>query len=153
MDMLMSGVGIGFNTAWKGENVTIPDKAHRLPFVIPDSREGWVTSVRLLIESYTKGGAWFSFDYDDIRPEGSPIRGFGGTASGPEPLQQLHKHIKNYLDAYCQGRHDQTRTVADIMNAIGICVVAGNVRRSAEISLGSIDDRTFLELKDYKKNP
>jgi ribonucleoside-diphosphate reductase alpha chain len=39
------------------------------------------------------------------------------------------------------------------MNAIGVCVIAGNVRRSAEILLGSVDDRTFLELKDYKKNP
>ncbi|MGB5965777.1 MAG: fused protease/ribonucleoside-triphosphate reductase [Sulfurimonadaceae bacterium] len=153
MDMLMCGVGVGFNTAWKGENTTMPDKSSPLLFIIPDSREGWVASVRLLIESYTKGGAWFSFDYDTIRPEGSPIRGFGGTASGPEPLQQLHKRIESYLDAYCHGKIDQTRTVADIMNAIGVCVVAGNVRRSAEISLGSIDDRTFLELKDYTKNP
>lgn len=39
------------------------------------------------------------------------------------------------------------------MNAIGICVVAGNVRRSAEIALGSVNDKTFLELKDYTKNP
>jgi ribonucleoside-triphosphate reductase len=153
MDMLMCGVGVGFNTAWKGEGVTMPDKSRPAPFVIPDSREGWVASVRLLIESYTKGGAWLRFDYGAIRPEGSPIRGFGGTASGPEPLKQLHGRIEGYLDAYCRGESDQTRTVADIMNAIGVCVIAGNVRRSAEILLGSVDDRTFLELKDYKKNP
>jgi len=153
MDMLMSGVGVGFNTAWQGENVTMPDKLRPIPFIIPDSREGWVASVRLLIESYTKGGAWFSFDYDTIRPEGSPISGFGGTASGPAPLQQLHERVEEYLDSYCQGTIDQTRTVADIMNAIGACVVAGNVRRSAEISLGSVEDETFLELKNYEKNP
>ncbi len=153
MDMLMCGVGVGFNTAWKGDKVRMPDKSRPIPFVIPDSREGWVASVRLLIESYTKGGTWFSFGYDSIRSEGSPIRGFGGTASGPEPLKQLHKRIESYLDAYCYGKIDQTRTVADIMNAIGICVVAGNVRRSAEIILGSVEDLTFIELKDYKKNP
>ena len=153
MDMLMCGVGVGFNTAWKGENVAMPDKARPVPYVIPDSREGWVASVRLLIDSYTKRGAWFAFDYSEIRPEGSVIHGFGGTASGPAPLMELHGRIENYLDSYCQGKIDQTRCVADVMNAIGACVVAGNVRRSAEISLGSVDDRTFLELKDYTKNP
>jgi len=153
MDMLMCGVGVGFNTAWKGENVTMPDKSRPITFVIPDSREGWVASVRLLIESYTKGGAWFRFDYSSIRPEGSPIKGFGGTASGSEPLKELHGRIEKYLDDYCHHSYDQTRTVADIMNAIGACVVAGNVRRSAEIALGDVDDETFLELKNFEKNP
>jgi len=152
MDMLMCGVGIGFNTAWKGKNVSVPDKKTPVPYVIPDSREGWVSSVRLLIDSYTKGGTWFTFDYSRIRPEGSPIHGFGGTASGPEPLKKLHGR-ERYLDSYCKGMIDKTRCVADVMNAIGACVVAGNVRRSAEIALGSVDDRTFLELKDYAKNP
>ena len=153
MDMLMRGVGVGFNTAWRGENVTMPDKSRPITFVIPDSREGWVASVRLLIESYTRGGAWFAFDYDTIRPKGSPIKGFGGTASGPDPLKELHRRIEKYLDDYCHGIHDRTRTTADIMNAIGACVVAGNVRRSAEIALGSVDDGTFLDLKYFEKNP
>jgi len=153
MDMLMCGVGVGFNTVWKGENVSIPDKAKTTHFVIPDSREGWVTSVRLIIESFTKSGAWFSFDYSKIRPKGSVIHGFGGTASGPDPLKELHERIENYLENYCKGIIDQTRCTADVMNAIGACVVAGNVRRSAEIALGSVDDKTFLELKDYTKNP
>lgn len=153
MDMLMCGVGVGFNTAWKGENVTMPDKSRPTLFLIPDSREGWVSSVRLLIESYTKNGSWVAFDYKAIRPEGSPISGFGGTASGAEPLKELHQRIEHYLDDYVHNKTDQTRTVADIMNAIGACVVAGNVRRSAEISLGSVDDESFLELKDYKKYP
>lgn len=33
------------------------------------------------------------------------------------------------------------------------CVVAGNVRRSAEIALGFADDQDFLELKDWNVNP
>jgi len=153
MDMLMCGVGVGFNTAWNGTGVTIPDKTDPVIYVIPDSREGWAESVQLLIESYTKKGTWFSFDYSKIRPEGSPIRGFGGTASGPAPLKELHGRIESYLDNYCQKKSDKTRCIADIMNAIGTCVVAGNVRRSAEIILGSVHDNTFLELKDYRKNP
>ncbi len=153
MDMLMCGVGVGFNTAWQGHNVVIPDKTKPVAHTIPDSREGWAESVKLLIESYTKKTTWFSFDYSAIRPEGSPIHGFGGTASGPAPLKELHKRIETYLDDYCLGKIDKTRCVADVMNAIGVCVVAGNVRRSAEIALGSIDDKSFLELKDYRKNP
>jgi len=153
MDMLMCGVGVGFNTVWKGKNVSRPDKVKTAHFVIPDSREGWVTSVRLLIESFTKRGTWFTFDYSKIRPKGSIIHGFGGTASGPDPLKELHERIENYLVNYCKGKIDQTRCTADVMNAIGACVVAGNVRRSAEIALGSVDDNTFLELKDYTKNP
>jgi len=125
MDMLMCGVGVGFNTAWKGENVAMPDKTRPVPYLIPDSREGWVASVRLLIESYTKRGTWFAFDYSKIRPEGSVIHGFGGTASGPAPLKELHERIENYLDNYYKGVIDQTRCVADVMNAIGACVVAG----------------------------
>lgn len=153
MDMLMCGVGVGFNTAWSGKNVAIPDKSDPVQYIIPDSREGWAESVKLLIESYTDQGSWFSFDYSKIRPEGSPIHGFGGTASGPEPLKILHKRIETYLDDYCHKKSDKTRCVADIMNAIGSCVIAGNVRRSAEIAMGSVEDKTFMELKDYKKNP
>ncbi|UFS61829.1 fused protease/ribonucleoside-triphosphate reductase [Sulfurimonas sp. HSL-3221] len=153
MDMLMCGVGVGFNTAWKGRGTAVPDKSRPVPFVIPDSREGWVASVRLLIESYTRGGAWFTFDYDMIRPAGAPIRGFGGTASGPEPLKTLHRRIESYLDAFCAGETDATRCTADIFNAIGACVVAGNVRRSAEIALGSAEDESFLSLKDYERFP
>lgn len=153
MDMLMCGVGVGFNTVWKGNNVSLPDKSSSICYVIPDSREGWVASVRLLIESFTKKGAWFTFDYSQIRPEGSPIHGFGGTASGPSPLIELHERIENYLENYCIGKIDKTRCTADVMNAIGVCVVAGNVRRSAEIALGSVDDSTFLDLKDYRINP
>jgi len=153
MDMLMCGVGVGFNTAWKGDNVSVPDKSSTTCYVIPDSREGWVTSVRLLLESFTKNGPWYTYDYSKIRPKGSPIHGFGGTASGPEPLKELHQRIENYLENYCNSRIDHTRCTVDIMNAIGVCIVAGNVRRSAQMALGSLNDPTFLELKDYTKNP
>ena len=37
--------------------------------------------------------------------------------------------------------------VADICNLIGKAVVAGNVRRSAELALGSNDDQDFISMK------
>lgn len=153
MDMLMCGVGVGFNTAWRGEGAAMPDKTAPETFCIPDSREGWTASVRMLIGSYTEGGRWPCFDYRAIRPEGAPIRGFGGRASGPGPLKQLHERIESYLDCFCSGESDATRCTVDIFNAIGACVVAGNVRRSAQIALGSVGDETFLNLKNYTLHP
>ena len=152
MDMLMSGVGVGFNTAWRGDAAK-PDKSAPKLYAIDDSKEGWVKSVRLLLESYCSGGPFYRFDYSRIRPAGSPIHGFGGTASGPEPLKELHDRLEGIMDRYCDGEIDATRCTVDVFNAIGVCVVAGNVRRSAEIALGSPHDETFLHLKDYGRFP
>lgn len=38
------------------------------------------------------------------------------------------------------------------MNKIGVCVVSGNVRRTAEIAIGSPFDKNYLKLKDYRYN-
>jgi adenosylcobalamin-dependent ribonucleoside-triphosphate reductase len=47
-----------------------------------------------------------------------------------------------------------TRTdIADIGNLIGRCVVSGNVRRSAEILIGDINDQDFLNLKNAERFP
>ena len=40
----------------------------------------------------------------------------------------------------------------DIFNAIGRCVVSGNVRRSAEIMFGEATDEEFLQLKNPEIN-
>ena len=39
------------------------------------------------------------------------------------------------------------------MNLIGKCVVAGNVRRTAEIVFGEADSQEYLDLKNYEVNP
>lgn len=49
--------------------------------------------------------------------------------------------------------YDTVRLKTDLANAIGCCVVAGNVRRSAEIAVAPIDDDTFADLKNYKMYP
>ncbi len=42
MDMLMHGVGVGFNTVWKGCTKVSSDTSKSVKFVVQDSREGWV---------------------------------------------------------------------------------------------------------------
>jgi hypothetical protein len=45
------------------------------------------------------------------------------------------------------------KDIADIGNMIGVCVVSGNVRRSAELLIGQIDDQEFLNLKNAEMFP
>ena len=92
------------------------------------------------------------FDYSAIRPEGMPLKTFGGVSSGPRPLRELHDTIRGLLEKQVGSVMD-SRTIVDLFNLIGKCVVSGNVRRSAEIAFGEADDETFLDLKDYEKNP
>jgi len=92
------------------------------------------------------------FNYDLIRPLGAPIKGFGGTASGPAPLIQLHKQIR----AVVGGRAGETldsRAIVDVVNLIGTCVVSGNVRRSATLALGNSQDEDFMNLKNSEVFP
>lgn len=150
MDALMLGVGVGWDTLGKDKNIIIhgPELGNGRVFVIPDSREGWADSVRLLINSYLKPGqAKIVFDYSNIRPYGTPIKGFGGTASGPDPLIHIHNKMSEIFEVEI-GETLGSRLIADLMNLIGTCVVAGNVRRSAELGMGQPDDEDFINLKN-----
>jgi len=154
MDASMLGVGVGFDTKGEGKIIVRSPNLNRQKeiFIISDSREGWVESVKLLIESYFLGTAVIEFDYSIIRKSGLPIKGFGGISSGPECLIELHKNIRNTLDKNI-GDPISVRTIVDLQNYIGKCVIAGNVRRTAEIVFGSYENEEYLDLKNYNVNP
>lgn len=159
-DALMLGVGVGFDTKWKGLGDTKEERKKHKPnkkevkkYIIPDSREGWVESLRLLIRAYTHKEPFPEFSYSKIRKAGAPIKGFGGVSSGPKYLKDLHDSVELLFDNYINKRFDETRLIVDLMNYIGVCVIAGNVRRAASLAIGSIKDEVFLNLKNYEKNP
>ena len=154
MDASMLGVGVGFDTKGAGEIVVkgVDKDRDEQTYEIPDTREGWVESLKLLLESYFHGQASMMFDYTKIRPAGEPIAGFGGVSSGHEPLKEVHEEIRKVLDKN-SGEPITVTTIVDIMNLIGKCVVAGNVRRTAEIVFGEPDSEEYLDLKNYKVNP
>ena len=154
MDASMVGVGVGFDTKGAESFVVRGPKEDREPelYKIPDTREGWVESVRRLLDSYFLGITPVEFTYDKIRPEGAPIKGFGGVSSGYKPLEEVHKLLCETLDKNV-GEPISVTTIVDIMNMIGKCVVAGNVRRTAEIVFGDPESEEYINLKNYKKNP
>jgi ribonucleoside-triphosphate reductase (thioredoxin) len=151
MDMSMLGVGVGFDTKGKDKIYIIePEGAPEL-ITVEDTREGWVEAISCLIDSYMDEGSYpVEIDTRNIRAYGEPIRGFGGVASGPEPLIHGFKGIRDIL----RNRTNDFLTstdIVDIMNIIGKIVVAGNVRRTAEITFGTIDDVNFMEMKHWDK--
>jgi ribonucleoside-triphosphate reductase len=154
MDASMLGVGVGFDTKGAGEvMIKLPNPNRGIEeYVIPDTREGWVESLRLLLEAYFHGTAEIQFDYSLIRPAGTVIKGFGGVSSGHEPLKEIHEEIRKVLNTNV-GEPITVTTIVDIMNLIGKCVVAGNVRRTAEIVFGDAYDDEYLDLKNYEVNP
>jgi ribonucleoside-triphosphate reductase len=154
MDALMLGIGVGFDTLGQDKQMSIyaPTEPASV-YEIPDTREGWVESVRLLINSFLRQNQPVQeFTYDLIRPLGAPIKGFGGVASGPQPLIDLHTRIRNVIGSRA-GEALDSRAIVDLVNLIGTCVVSGNVRRSATLALGKPEDEGFINLKNPEVFP
>ena len=154
MEASMLGVGVGFDDKGADKDFMIyePTKTAVIE-VIEDSREGWRDATVALINSYLRPDQNpIEFDYSQIRPLGTPIKTFGGTASGPAPLIKLHDAIRKIFNGR-NGEKLSRKDIADIGNLIGVCVVSGNVRRSAELLIGRIDDQDFLNLKNASVFP
>jgi ribonucleoside-triphosphate reductase len=153
MEASMLGIGVGFDDKGSDKDFNIYKPLDKVFVdVIADDRESWARATGDLINSYLKPDQpTIEFDYSLIRPYGSPIATFGGTASGPEPLIKLHKKIKKMFEGR-GGEKLTTVDIADMGNLIGVCVVSGNVRRSAELFIGR-NTEDFLNLKNPEVFP
>jgi ribonucleoside-triphosphate reductase (thioredoxin) len=162
MDMLALGSGVGYNIQHKYVDKLPPVKPwFKAPtrvdhggadFIIPDSREGWVKflgktlKAAFLSEAPEKGT--FTYSTQAVRGKGTPIKGFGGVASGPEDLCWGIGKISELLEKR-HNRKIRPIDALDMMNIIGYIIVAGNVRRSAQIAIGDPDDVEFLLAKRW----
>ena len=157
MDMLMLGSGVGYSI--KKEHVyTLPKVKNKIKivrqddssadFIVPDTREGWVKLLGKVLKAHFYSGLGFSYSTVLIRGKGAPIKGFGGVASGPEDLCWGIEQISNVLNRR-SNKKVKPIDCLDIMNIIGKIVVAGNVRRSAQISIGDSDDLEYLRAKRW----
>lgn len=153
MFILMSGGGVGFSVERKYVNKwqKVPEVLINVPehkIVVEDSREGWAQSIIELFD-HLYNGIIPSIDYSKIRPAGAILHTFGGYASGPEPLKELHKTIiETFLEA--RGRKLKPIELYDMAVAVANCVVAGGSRRSATISFSDFDDEEMKHAKDGK---
>ena len=143
------GIGVGFDTRGAGKLEIMTPTEEEATFVVPDNREGWAESVGKLLETYFfKNRPTLKFDYSEVRPAGTPLKRFGGRASGPGPLIELHESIRSQLDGRA-GDVISSRDILDIMNKIGKAIQAGGARRSAQICFGEADDHDYINAKDW----
>ena len=156
-EMLMLGSGVGYNI--QREHVYQLPKVKKkvkvqhvvdngADFIVPDSREGWTDLLKRVMEASFVTGDGFTYDTSLIRPAGSPIKGFGGTASGPNDLIWGMQEINRILNER-SGQRLKPIDCLDVMNIIAKIVVAGNVRRSAQIAIGDHDDIEYLRAKRW----
>lgn len=117
-------------------------------FIVPDTREGWVKLLDYTLKAFYENGKSFTYSTILIRGAGEKISGFGGKASGPAILVEGISKIAGIFQSR-EGKKLRSVDVLDICNIIGSIVVAGNVRRSAEIALGDPDDVLYLRAKNW----
>lgn len=157
MDALMLGSGVGYNIQkehvyslpkLKGPVEIVRKDTPDADFIVPDSREGWVELLRRVLLAHWKTGKGFSYSTMLVRGKGAAIKGFGGLASGPEELCWGMSQINQLLNKRARKKLNPIDAL-DLMNIIGYVVVAGNVRRSAQLAIGDFDDMQFLNAKRW----
>jgi hypothetical protein len=161
-DCLMLGSGVGYNIQHKYVNqlpkprvvTSTRTDTNDADFIVPDSREGWVSLLRYVLTAHfpSRDDTPSEFTYSCIclRSKGALIKGFGGTASGPEYLCSGIADISKVINARAElGESLRPIDCLDIMNLIARTVISGNVRRSAQIAIGDHDDIEFLKAKRW----
>lgn len=154
--LLLCGCGVGFSV--QKHHIDALPRVERpgarlgaVRYVIDDSIEGWASALHTLIMSYMDSNPWrkeVSFDYSEVRPEGSPISSSSGKAPGPKPLRDSLEAVRGVLNRVS----DTTKKLRpidayDIVMHASNCVRAGGIRRSATIALFSPDDEEMTNAK------
>ncbi len=153
-----SGCGVGFAAESKNieklpqikQQTGVVLKTH----VVGDSKEGWANALVKGIETWFDGKD-IEFDYSKVRESGARLKTMGGKASGPDPLKSLLSFARETILSR-QNRRLRTIDAHDILCKIGEAIVSGGVRRSAMISLSSLDDEEMRHAKDgtfFNTNP
>lgn len=123
---------------------------------IGDSKEGWVESIdlflRIMYSSEYREINTIVINYDHVRPKGTKLKTFGGTASGYKSLNnmfvKIDKVIKNAaVRSISPSVKLKPIDLLDIATIIGENVVSGGVRRTAEIVLIDQDDQDCIKAK------
>jgi len=147
--VLMCGTGVGFSVERRevDQLPMIAEDFHptETTIVVADSKIGWAKAYKELVSLLTHGQVP-TWDVSKVRAAGERLKTFGGRASGPEPLVELFEFtIETFKKA--AGRRLTTAECHDIVCKIAEIVVVGGVRRSALISLSSLQDDRMRDAK------
>lgn len=136
---------------------------------VEDSREGWTETLAKLIDYSTyyeiprelpgelnedvmEFHPLLVVDLSHIREAGRVIRAFGGTSAGPVPFAQLLRKTNAVLgQMWLDGVNGPL--AMDLDHAISECIVSGNVRRGARMSIMHWNDpwiEWFLHCKSFE---
>ena len=149
MYILMCGTGVGFSV--ERQYITklpeVSEDFHATESIIhvADSKIGWAKAYRELITMLYSGQVP-EWDLSRVRPEGTPLKTFGGRASGKEPLEDLFKFTVEVFRS-AAGRKLSSIECHDLCCKIAQIVVVGGVRRSALISLSNLTDDRIRRAK------
>ncbi len=149
MYVLMCGTGVGFSVErqYVQKLPEVAEDFHATDTVInvADSKIGWAKSFRELV-SLLYSGQIPKWDVSKVRLAGSPLKVFGGRASGPEPLLDLFRFTVELFQGSA-GRKLSSVECHDLCCKIAQIVVVGGVRRSALISLSNLTDDRLRRCK------
>jgi ribonucleoside-diphosphate reductase alpha chain len=158
MYILMCGTGVGFSVerVFIDKLPEIAEEFHDVEttIVVKDSRIGWASATRQLI-GLLYAGQIPKWDLSRIRKEGTPLKTFGGRASGPVPLDELFRFL-TVTFSQAVGRRLNSLECHDIVCKIADIVVCGGVRRSALLSLSNLTDERMRSAKTgqwWEANP
>ena len=156
--VLMNGTGVGFSVE-RQEVAKLPPIAEEFfmsdtTIIVSDSKLGWAKAYKELVGMLYIGQIprW---DLSKVRPAGSPLKTFGGRASGPEPLENLFNFTVNTFKN-AASRQLSSIECHDIVCKIAEIVVVGGVRRSALLSLSNLSDDRMRHAKSgqwWEANP
>ena len=149
MNVLLCGTGLGFSVERRmvEKLPTIAEEFHKTDTTIhvADSKIGWSKAFRELL-SLLYVGQIPKWDLSKVRPEGTPLKVFGGRASGPLPLQELFQFCAELFES-AKGRKLSSLEAHDIMCKMGSSIIVGGVRRVALISLSNLTDERMRMAK------
>lgn len=142
--LLMCTCGVGFSVErqFVHKLPMIPMRLRSDPnahIIVPDTRIGWARSYAKLLK-FLWSGSIPTWDTSGVRKKGSILKTTGGTASGPEPLEQLFRFT---IAKFMERRGDRLNSLDchDIACHIGDIIMVGGVRQAALISLSNPSDQ------------
>lgn len=131
------------------ERTKVSNYGNSIIITVGDSKEGWCEALTAYLNTMSDDTTKsISIDYSYIRPQGAPLKTFGGYASGYTSLKEMFEKLHKIITKESTDGKLRPLNVADMCNVVGQNVVAGGTRRTAELILFSPDDEEMLHAKE-----